>query len=188
MVPGHDVWLGEISGLEVARLGRVEHELQLGVGAFDRGAFEALYPDQSPIDALPRVIEQVRRHRHRGASPHLLNRLVRERWIRAEVCAQPHTIGLDHAVPIAGLARRAGLHETVPDVASGAAGTERVLVVTGVGVDPTTVTVGAALSVRERSDRVIIVVPHRDRHDAVVGAARFVSAPTQVVGIDPPWE
>ncbi len=188
VVPDHEVWLGEIHGLEIARLGRGEHELQLGVGAFDRGAFEALYPDQSPIDALPRVIEQVRGHRHRGASPHLLNRLVRERWIRAEVCAQPHTVGLDLAVPIAGLTGRPGLHATVPDVASGAAGTERVLVVTGVGVDPTTVTVAAAVAVRERADRVVIVVPHRDRHDAIVGAARFVSTPTEVVGVDPPWE
>ncbi len=188
VVPDHGVWLGEIHGLEVVRLGPADHELQLGVGAFDRGAFEALYPDQSPIDALPRVIAQVRGHRHRGASPHLLNRLVRERWIRAEICARPAAVGLDRAVPIAGLTRRPGLHATVPDAASGAVGDERVLVVTGVGVDPQTVAVAAALSMREGSDRVIIVVPHRDRHDAVVSAAQFLTTPTEVVGVDPPWE
>lgn len=187
VVRGHGLWHGEVLGLEVARLVGDGPDLQLGVGAYDRGAFEALYPDRSPIDALADVVADVRSHRHPGAPPHLLNRLVRERWLRADLCAEPATLGLDSLVAVPGIAPRAGLHVSAPDAAIGGSGESAVLVVTSVGVLPAGVPYGAAVAARERADRIVFVVPERDRHPAFVGATQYLRLPTEVVGVTPPW-
>ena len=189
IVPEHGAWLGEVLGLEVARVSGDDAApvVALGVGAYDRGAFEALYPDDSPLEALPRVVALVREHRAPGAPPHLLNRLVHERWLRAAVMAAPAAVGAVSLDAIAGLAPRPGLHEVASAAAIGATASGSVLMVSGAGIDPGLISSAAGLVARYGPDRVVLVLAAGDRHPAIVGAARYLGAPADVVEIAAPW-
>lgn len=187
VVADHGLWLGEINGLEVARMSSDGDDLRLGVGAYDRGAFEALYPDSSPLDALGRVAATVAEHRRPGAPPHLMNRLVRERWLRAAICRRPELVGLDDAAPVPGVTVRPGLHETVPDAAVGRAGTQRVLVVTSAGIDAEVVTHAAALAARDDVERVVVALTEGNDHPAIAAALGWLDRPAETVAVAAPW-
>ncbi len=71
------VLIGEVLGLEVARVvtddGPVR--LEVGVGRHDRVAQRLLFPDRPVEVALEQAVETVRRLRTDGAQPHLANTL-----------------------------------------------------------------------------------------------------------------
>ncbi|MDG2114871.1 MAG: hypothetical protein P8N02_19960, partial [Actinomycetota bacterium] len=136
VVVEHGVVIGEVQGLEVARVvpSDTGHQLEVGVGAHDREAFGMLHGDLPTPDAIRQVAEVVRTHRQPGASPHPLNRLGAERWLRARLIDRPSVVGaesLTHAPPP--VVRRS-LKEPVPAVAHGVdASGAPIVVVTSVG-------------------------------------------------------
>ena len=48
----------------------------------------------APIEALAEVVAQVLTHRRKNALTHPINRMVRERWVRSELMADPSQIGM----------------------------------------------------------------------------------------------
>ena len=190
IVPDHGIWLGELCGLEVARLttDSTGPVIKLGVGAYDRGAFDALFPNSSPVDELPRVIDMVAGYRYAGAAPHLLNRLVHERWLRCVATQDPSIVGLVSLEAIPGPSLRAGLHTNVPDAALGDdADGNSVLVVFSAGLDTSVTAFAASLVGREQPDRVLFVSAHTDHHEAIEASLQWLSLPATWVTLPAPW-
>ncbi len=83
---------------------------------------------------------------------------------------------------------RAGLRAPAPAPAVGTApDDERVLVVCSVGVDADLVPATADLMLRERPDRVVVVLPPRDVLSPVERAVARLAVPAVVVGVDGTW-
>ena len=191
VVADHGVWLGEINGLEVARVGSREGgcAIDIGVGAYDQFASAALTPeDRDAAEALENVISMVRPHRSADSAPHALGRLVRSRWLRSQVVADPSIIGLDSLNPIPLLFARPGLMETQPAAGLGATVDGAVALVTfTVGLDLGIAETTAGLAALHEPDEIIVVVPPRDRHQRIVDAVDALSLPSRVIAIEGAW-
>jgi hypothetical protein len=191
VVVEHGVIFGEIRGLEVARV-RVADDgqvvLDVGVGRFDQEATALLHGHLPTEDALARAIEQVDRHRRRDAAPHPVNRLARDRWLRAQVLDDPSLVGLKSLEPVAPASPRRNTRDPLP---AGAIGVDdagaRVLVVCSVGVDLDLVPVAADLAARERVDRVVLVTPPRDQVPILRSLADRLAPPTALVAVEGDW-
>jgi hypothetical protein len=188
---------GEINGLEVAR---IAHErtsagepidgplLEVGVGQADRELTGMLHGALSPVEQLARVAEIVRTHRRPGAQTHPLNQLVPERWLRAELVADPQRIGLDHLRPVQPTIPRANLRERGIAVAVGDAGGRPVVVACSVGVDLDLVPAAAdARLALDPGARLLLVVPSRDAHPVTVDLAARLAIPAEVVPLEGDW-
>lgn len=196
VVADHGVWLGEINGLEVARVGIRDGEcsMDIGVGAYDQFASAALNIDRDDVAALADVVSMVRPHRMADSAPHAIGRLVRARWLRAQVMRNPELIGLDLLNPIPLLRERPGLTENQPAAALGRRGEDKVLVAFAVGVDLGIVETAAGLAALHSSasggegvDDIIVVVPSRDRHRRIVDSVAALALPSQVIAIEGEW-
>jgi len=175
------VVIGELLGLEVGRVVATDDgstRLDVGVGAYDQDAFAIMNADLSPEGGLDLVCAEVRRHRNRDAEPHPINRLARERWLRAELVAEPERCGLKRLAPVPSTRPRAGLKDTM---ATGAVGTDTdgnvVVVVCSVGVDLDLVPTAADMIVLYSPDRVILVLPERDQYPVITEMASRLSVP-----------
>ncbi len=192
VVADHGVWLGEINGLEVARVGSREGEcaIDIGVGAYDQFASAALTPEGRDIsESLANVISMVRPHRSAGSEPHAIGRLVRSRWLRAQLIRDPSTLGLEMLNPIPLLFARPGLMETQPAAALGArADGTSVLVACTVGLDLGIAETAAGLSALHCPDEINVVVPQRDMHQRIVDAVAALSTTSSVIAVDGEWE
>ena len=71
-----------------------EPVLEVGVGHADRELTGLVHGNLPPAAQLARVIEIVRAQRRVGAERHPLNQLAPERWLRANLVADPSRIGL----------------------------------------------------------------------------------------------
>lgn len=184
----HGVVTGECRGVEIARVTGLgaEQRIDVGVGAYDQGAFAVMNPDLSPDASLRSVLAQVLEHRTRGAEPHPINRLVRERWLRTEVLDDPASVGVDSLAPIEGVALREGLYEISPAFAL-ANGDERVVVAFSVGIDLDLVPAAAEVAAREQADRIVLVLPERDQHAVTKSLADRCRLPVSFVTADEPW-
>ncbi|MDY7100758.1 MAG: hypothetical protein S0880_06180 [Actinomycetota bacterium] len=199
VVVEHGVVTGEIAGLEIARVVADDagggYRLESGVGRYDREASTMLDAVRDPGEALTSVVATVRLHRHGDARPHVLNRLARERWLRAAVLAEPGLVDAADLAPVEGSRARDNLIDPFPAAAMGVDGDGRgVVVVCSVGVDPELVPEGA--DVRHRAETLgwvgpdadlVLVVPPRDHYpltDALAGALR---RPARIVELDGPW-
>jgi len=196
VVADHGVWLGEVNGLEVARVGirEGECEMDIGVGAYDQFASAALRADRSDELELDRVISMVRPHRTAGAEPHALGRLVRSRWLRSQVTREPGLIGLDLLNPIPLLWERPGLMETQPAAGLGRRGDIKVLVVFSVGLDLGVVETAAGLAALHSSapdhegiEEVLVVVPERDMHQRILDSVSALALPAFVIPLEGEW-
>lgn len=194
VVADHGVWLGEINGLEVARVGTRDGrcEIDIGVGAYDQFASAALNTDVDREEELAQVVAMVRPHRTAGAAPHPIGRLVRSRWLRAQLVREPGLVGLDAINPVPLLRERPGLMETQPAAALGRRGSSQVLVVCTVGVDLGVVETAAGLAALHGSggsivDEVLVVCPSRDRHQRVVDSVAALARPSSVVAVEGEW-
>ena len=191
VVADHGVWLGELNGLEVARVGsrRGECSIDIGVGAYDQFAAAALTPeDKDPSDSLATVVSMVRPHRSADSAPHAIGRLVRSRWLRAQLVRSPDLIGLATLDPTPLLIERPGLMENQPAAAVGEteAG-DKVLVACTVGLDLGIAETAAGLIALHNPDRVIVVVPPRDNHPRIVDAVATLAVPSTVVALEGEW-
>ena len=189
VVADHGVWIGEINGLEVARVGSRNGEcsVDIGVGAHDQFASAALNQDNEFGESLASVIAQVEPHRRAGAAPHAIGRLVRSRWLRAQLMGQPELVGLDSLNPIPLLHPRPGLLESQPAAGLGERGGSAVLVVCTVGLDLGIAETAAGLIALHQPDEVVVVVPPRDRHQRIVEAAARLAVPAVVVAVEGEW-
>lgn len=183
----HGWIIGECRGLEVARVSGVgdEQRLDVGVGAYDQGAFAVMNPDMTPQESLAEVVAQVLQHRRRGAEPHPLNRLVRERWLRSELIEDPAPLGLAELQAVEGDSPRDGLHDVAPAFAWASA--ERTLVACSVGIDLDLVPAAAEVASRHGAERIVLVLPERDQHAMTAAVAAQCRVPIEIATADEPW-
>jgi hypothetical protein len=187
LVVEHGAVLAEILGLEVGRV--IEGILQVGVGKHDRAASEIMETIRPRDDVLASVVGTVKAHRRSGVTPHLLNRLARERWLRAMVLADPGLVGAASLTPVEPPYPRPNLVAPVPASAAGVcADGSPVVVACSVGVDLDLVPIAADVRARERPRaELVVVLPPRDRYPATVALADRLRRPAQVVALDGDW-
>lgn len=188
VVADHGVWLGEVHGLEVARVGHLDGScvLDIGVGVHDQLA-AALDRSRSERDKLTTVVDLVRTHRRAGSAPHPIGRLVRSRWLRSRAMADPDLVGVDALVPTPLLVPRPGLNETQTAAGLGRRGDDEVLVLFGVGIDVGIPETAAGLLHHHQPDEVVVVVPPRDRHHRIDAMVAALDRPSAVVELEGEW-
>lgn len=192
VVVEHGVLTGEVRGLEVARAvedADGEARLEVGVGRFDREAGAIMHADLPTIEALRAATDLVRRHRQPGSRGHPISRLAPERWLRSVILERPGLVGATVLEAIATTAMRRNLKEPHPAAAMGtAAGGEPVIVLCSVGVDLDLVPTAADVrAVRDPRARLVLAVPERDLHPALLALAGELKDPAELVGIDASW-
>lgn len=183
--------IGELFGVEVARIAfgpDGEPRLDVGVGVYDQDAFAMMNHGVDPRDALTRVSDEVRLHRHPDAEPHPLNRLARERWIRSLICASPGAAGFDRLTAVPSIIPRVGIKETRPAVAIG---TDADAVLTGllcsVGVDLDLVPTAADVIHHYAVERIVLAMPSRDRYAVTDRLAAMLQVPVTFAVAEEPW-
>jgi len=192
VVVEHGEIAGEVLGLEVARVVVADDgsaALEVGVGRHDREAFALLHDEVPTAEALARVVADVRALRRPDAAPHPVNRLVRERWLREQVVADPALVGAVSLRRAESPERRTGLHGRGVAVAVGeAAEGAAVVVACSVGVDPELVPVAADARLQHAPDaHLVLVVPPRDILPVTTALAAALVRPAEVVGLDGAW-
>lgn len=191
VVADHGIWLGEINGLEVARVGERDGQcaIDIGVGAYDQFASAALTPEGRDVsESLASVVSMVRPHRIAGAEPHALGRLVRARWLRAQLVRDPSPIDAETLNPVPLLFERPGLMEGQPAAALGTRSDgSSVLVTFTVGLDLGIAETTAGLAAMHQPDEIIVVVPPRDHHQRIIDSVAALSVPSLVVAIPGEW-
>ena len=186
----HGSIIGECRGLEVARITGAgeEQRLDVGVGAYDQGAFAVINQHLSPRDSLIEVVAQVLTHRAEGARPHPINRLARERWVRSILLEDPTQVGLVELDVVEPMSPREGIKDVAIASALGLDDMgKRVLVACTVGIDLDAVPAAADLAARHDADRIVIVLPDRDRHPLVQAIAARSRRPIDFVTAPEPW-
>ncbi len=191
VVADHGVWLGEINGLEVARVGMIEGKcaIDIGVGAYDQFAAAALTPeDKDPADSIANVVSMVRPHRSADSAPHAIGRLVRSRWMRAQLVRSPELVGLASLDPTPLLTDRPGLMESQPAAAIGVDDDgQKVLVCCTVGLDLGIAETAAGLVAFHTPDRVVVALPPRDEHPRIAEAVAGLAVPSRIIAIEGEW-
>ena len=190
VVVEHGVISGEVRGLEVARVKVAPSgvvSLDVGVGRFDQEAGALLHGDQPTEVALERAVALVRGHRRDGAVPHAVNRLARERWLRAQVVDMPALVGLESLVPVSPPLPRRNVKDAAPASAIGHDADGAVLVLCTVGVDLEWVPIAADLIERERPGRLVVVLPPRDLLPVQHRLAALLGVPVRFVALEGDW-
>jgi hypothetical protein len=177
----HGVLVGEVRGLEVCRVVDDPHldttRLEVGVGAHDREAFQMMHGDVPTIDSLARIVEAVAQHRRVGAPQHPLNRLAAERFVRWRIVDDPTLVGMTSVVPVAPPTPRANLKDAVPCVAVGDGPDGRHVIVCSAGIDLDLVPFAADAALAHHGERVLFVLPARDRVPATEQLASALRIP-----------
>ncbi len=191
VVVEHGVIVGEIAGLEVARIISDEYgnRIEVGVGAHDREVFALLHGNMPTVEAIEQVANVVRSHRLPAAEPHPLNRLGAERWLRSHLVTKPERVGASELVTAPPPVQRTNLKEAVPAVATGrlADGTD-VVVVCAVGIDLDLIPFAAdARLFLDPQATLMVVIPERDAHSILYELADQLIDPASVVPIDNDW-
>jgi hypothetical protein len=193
LVVEHGVLVGEVLGLEVARvvLGADGPRLEVGVGRLDREATAELYAGVTDTEALAAVVDVVRHHRRPGAPPHPLNRLAPERWLRSMLLARPGLIDADHLAPMQPPLPRPNLKARSPAPAVGTAvGGNPLVAVCSTGIDLDLVPSAADVRLAAfGSDpaRLVLVLPERDAHPVTRALAGMLAAPAEIVTVPDDW-
>ena len=197
VVHEHGVTRGELLGLEVARLvvwpeesgGDNALHLEVGVGRFDRDAHAAVRPDESPVDDLAKTVSILRDHRFPGAPTHAVQRLSRERWLRALLLDQPSLVGAQSLTALGMTTEPSGLRDAFPAAATGSTedGTPLV-VVCSCGVDLALLPLAADLREQVNSEAVLMLaVPEQDHHVATKWLASMLRQPAELIAIAVGW-
>ncbi len=197
VVVEHGVLRGEVLGLEVARAvvwpaevgGDDRVHLEAGVGRFDRDAVAAVHPDEDPAVALARSADAVRRHRYPGAPAHPLSLLARERWLRADLLADPSLVGAASLRPADMTTEPAGMKDTHPAAAIGeSVDGEALLVICSTGFDLALVPLAAdTRALHDPAARLVIAVPERDLHAATAELVGLLAVPAELVAVPTGW-
>lgn len=183
--------IGELRGLEVARVVVVDGEarLEAGVGRFDREAGSMMFADLGETDSVARAVDIVAQYRAPGVERHPLNTLVPERWLRAAVVADPALVGAAELRPVGSAVPRRNLRD---DGVATAVGTdldgEPVVAVCSTAVDLDLV----AAAVDDRlthgpSARLVLVLAERDAAPITRDLAALVADGAEVVTVPDDW-
>lgn len=193
VVVEHGVVLGEVDGLEIARVvcepsgiggvdaGRVR--LEVGVGRHDRDAFAMLHGALPPADALARVVAAVRAARRPAGGAHPLNRLAGERRLRRRVLGSPALVGACHLEPAEPTLVRGSVKDSSAAIAVGVDDHgDPVVVACSVGIDLDLVPSAAdARACHAPGARLVVAVAERDAHPVTHRLAAALRSPAQVV-------
>jgi len=190
----HGVLIGEVLGLEVARV-VVDQDgdasVRVGVGLYDQDAHDLIHADALTEERLQQVVGEVRQHRRADTRPHPLNRLARERWLRRVLVNSPNLLALESVEPVIPLVPRGGIREEQAVAAIGTSGTSRIVVVTSTGIDLDMVPIAAGhVSVESADgpiDEVMLVLPERDHHAVIQEMATSLRVPASLRSIPNPW-
>lgn len=189
-VDDHGRLVGEVHGLEVARVSRDADGvyLEVGVGQADRELQMLVHGGLERREALERAVGMVLEYRKPGAPLHPLNRMARERWLRSTILNEPSLIGLELAEPLAPLRPRSTLLGTEPSAALGTCSDgSQVVVVCSVGVDADLAADAAEYRARSAPDAELrLLVPEPDQHPAVARTVKGLHN-ASFVSIPPPW-
>lgn len=191
LVVEHGTILGEVRGLEVARV-RIGDDgaavLDVGVGRFDQEAGALLHGDRPTAAALASAAALVAAHRRADAAPHPVNRLARERWLRAQLLDDPSPVGLDALMAVSPPLPRRNVKDPAPASAVGHdPDGAPVLVVCTVGVDLEWPPVAADLIAREGASRVIVALPARDLLPVQRRLASLLPVEVGFVAVEGDW-
>ena len=199
----HGVLVGEVRGLEVCRVvdqpttgffaDQVDGDLpappaglqlEVGVGAADREAFQLLHGDLPTQEALTGVVRSVAAVRSDDAPQHPLNRIGRERFLRWKAENDPASLGLSTLVAAEPPMPRANLKDPTPCVAVGtrADGTT-VRVVFSAGVDLDLIPYVADVQLAH-GEATIVAAPSRDLVALTGDLAALLAQPVDLVAID----
>ena len=186
----HGRLVGEVNGLEVARVVVDEHgpHVEVGVGRFDREAHTLVSAGKPTEQTLREVVDLVRRYRSDDGDAHPLKLLAASRWLRSRVLHDPSLVSADHLAPLAPTVEAPDLRTPWPAPASGVDTDGRpVVVVCSVGVDLDLVP--AAADVRlvafpEGGARLLLAIPARDAHPVTRVLAAALAQPAEIVTVD----
>jgi hypothetical protein len=168
--------------------------LGVGVTKEDRLTHRLMWGDQPGVDAVRSVVEQVRAIREREDLAHPLNRVARERWLRAWLRRDPGQVGASALEPVSSSVPRADdVRVATPAAAlgSGVDG-EPVLVVCSVGFDSEAVPIAlelaeAADAVASQPVRLRVAVPARDDHALLRLAKDDAVRPLELATVPDDW-
>jgi hypothetical protein len=187
----HGVLAGEVLGLEVARVvvDELGAYLSVGVGKHDREAHRIMNADRPPGHGLEDAVSAVRAVRDASAPSHQMNRLARERWLRAVLVGRPAAVGASWLRPVPSPVRRSDLRQPAPAPAAGVDTHGRPLLVvcsTGIDVDLVPSAVDARLA-DPRQPRMVLALPEGDDHPVTRALAEALVSPAEVVTIPGEW-
>lgn len=190
IVVEHGVVLAELDGLEIGRVtdGPDGPTLEVGVGRFDREAAAVMEAVRGHDELTAGIFAAVRTHRRTDASPHLLNRIGRARWLRADLLADPGRVGARDLVVVEPPLPRDNLLDPVPASALGRTDGGTVVVTASVGVDLDLVPTAA--DTRDRYDpaaELVLALPARDRYPVVGDLAARLRRPARIVAVEGSW-
>ncbi len=192
VVVEHGVVLAEVLGLEVGRVVKDPvrgFHLEVGVGRYDREAARLMEALRSVEEVTATVLDVVRGHRRPDQPPHLLNRLARQRWLRANILVRPELVGASYLVAMEPPFPRESLIDTTPALASGRrTDGGSVVVACAVGVDAEAIPTAA--DARHRFDpeaELVYVCPSRDQYRAVRELAQALRQPARMVTLEGEW-
>ena len=183
----HGQVLGEICGLEVARVtvegGRAQ--IEVGVGRHDREAFAMVHGELPTADALAEVVGYVRRHRRPGDLTHPLARLAGERWLRHQLVRTPSLVGADALEFAEPAVARENIKDPSPAIAVGRSlEGEPIVVACSVGVDLDLVPSAADARAAHAPDaHLVLAVPERDALPVTTQLAAALVIPAAVVTV-----
>jgi hypothetical protein len=186
VVVEHGAVIGEVLGLEVARVTESEAgvALEVGIGRHDREAFAIIHGDVPATAALGGVVASVREQRRADVPGNPLHRLAQERWLREVLLARPELAGESVLERHEGPLPRPNVKDPWPAVAVG----PEVVVVTSVGVDLDLVPYASdARAIVDPGARLVLVVPERDAHDVTRRLAAALAEPAEVVTVPAGW-
>jgi hypothetical protein len=166
------------------------------VGKHDREASSMMETVRSRDDVIGSVVDVVRAHRRPGAPAHLLNRLARQRWLRAKLRREPELVGARRLGPVEPPLPRANLIDPAPAFAVG----DGLVVACSVGVDLDLVP--TALDARARhlaatategggatgnDVELVLVTPRRDQYPVNGLLAERARGRCRLVAVDGDW-
>lgn len=187
----HGILVGEVLGLEVARVvidGDVVR-LAIGVGRNDREAHRLVHGEAPRVEDLSTVVRAVVEHRVPDGEGHDAYHLAAERWLRAVVVAHPALVGASSLVPVPPPVRRPDLRTAAPAPAAGVDTAGRpLLVVCSAGVDLDLVPMAAdARAADGRDPRLVLCLPEGDDHRVTRDLASALVHPAEVVTVPGDW-
>jgi hypothetical protein len=198
-VAEHGRLLGEVLGLEVARVGldaAGQVRLEVGVGRYERELYGARHAGQPPPEAIAAAVRAVRTNRRPGPPDHPANQLAPERWLRAVLVAHPGLVGAARLEPASPPVERRGIADRAPAPAVGASlAGEPLVVVAAAAVDldlvPAAQDARLAAAGRLGLDpgqvRLVLALPAGTDHPVTARLAAALRSPAEVVAVRADW-